>query len=733
MRRDAPAAFIYTPAVRLILFPLVCLLLLTACSGPVNNPYPEAEQGKTILYAAFGERPKHLDPARSYSSNEIAFTGQIYEPPLQYHYLKRPYELIPLTAESVPQPRFLDAAGQALPAQATVDQIAESVYEIRIRPGIRYQPHPAFARDASGQAAYLPAPPGVLAQVQAIPDFPLQGSRELTAEDYVYQIKRLAHPRLHSPIYGLMADYIVGLKDLAADLEQAAKQESGWLDLRRHDLKGVEVVDAHTYRIRIKGKYPQFVYWLAMPFFAPVPWEVDAFYSQPGMAEKNLVLDWWPVGTGPYMMTVNAPHRQMRLVKNPHYHGEAYPGEGEPGDAAAGLLADAGKPMPFIDEAVYSLETETIPYWSKFLQGWYDASGISSDNFDQAVQTGVRGEVALTPEMAAKGIELKTSVAASNWYMGFNMLDPVVGGLGERQKKLRQAIAIALDMEEFIAIFNNGRGIPAQGPLPPGLFGYLEGEAGVNPVVYDWVNGQAWRKSIDEARRLLAEAGYPDGRDAVTGKPLVLNFDTAARGPDDKARLDWFRKQFKKLDVELLIRSTDYNRFQDKMREGTAQIFEWGWNADYPDPENFLFLLYGPNKKVGKGGENAANYVNPEYDRLFVQMKDMANGPQRQAVIDRMVAILRQDAPWVFGFHPKNYALHHAWLKNVKPNLMANNELKYRRVEPEGREAARQDWNRPLWWAPAVVLVLAVLGLVPAWRAWRQKREADAFGQGRAR
>ena len=727
--RDAPALLFYTSAVRIAAILLPLLILLTACSGPVNNPYPKAEQGKSILYAAFAERPKHLDPARSYSSNEIAFTGQIYEPPLQYHYLKRPYELIPLAAAAVPQPRYIDAQGRALPADAPPGTIAESVYEIHVRPGIRYQPHPAFARDAAGRFAYLPMPPGLLERVHAIPDFPLQGSRELTAEDYVYQIKRLAHPRLHSPIFGLMADYIVGLKGLAAELAEAAKTEPGWLDLRRHGLRGVEVVDAHTYRIRIHGKYPQFVYWLAMPFFAPVPWEVDAFYSQAGMADKNLVLDWWPVGTGPYMLTVNEPHRQMRLVKNPNFHGEGYPAEGEAGDAAGGMLADAGKPMPFIDEAVYSLETETIPYWNKFLQGWYDASGISSDNFDQAVQTGVRGEAELTQDMAAKGIELKTSVAASNWYMGFNMLDPVVGGLEERQRKLRQAIAIALDMEEFIAIFNNGRGIPAQGPLPPGLFGYRDGEAGINPVVYDWEHGRAKRKSIDAAKRLLAEAGYPGGRDAASGKPLVLNFDTSARGPDDKARLDWFRKQLRKIDVELLIRSTDYNRFQDKMREGTAQVFEWGWNADYPDPENFLFLLYGPNKKVGSGGENAANYVNPEFDRLFVQMKDMANGPERQAVIDRMVAILRADAPWVFGFHPKNYALHHAWLKNVKPNLMANNELKYRRVEPAGREAARQAWNRPAWWAPAALLGLGILGLLPAWRAWRKKREADALGR----
>jgi ABC-type transport system substrate-binding protein len=702
------------------------LLFLSACSGPVNDPYPASEFGKSIFYSAFTEPPKHLDPARSYSSNETPFTGQIYEPPLQYHYLKRPYQLVPLAATAVPAPHYFDSSGRELPSTAPASEISESVYEIHIQPGIEYQPHPAFALDKSKNPVYMPMPSDVLGRVGAIPDFPRQGSRELTADDYVYQIKRLASPRLQSPIAGLMANYILGFDSLSEKLNSAAKTQKGWLDLRQFPLAGVETVNRYTYWIRVKGKYPQFVYWLAMPFFAPMPWEVDAFYSQPGMADKNLTLDNWPVGTGPYMLTVNQPNRQMRLVRNPNFRGEPYPSQGEPGDAAAGLLADAGKPMPFIDEAVYSLESETIPYWNKFLQGYYDASGISSDNFDQAVRTGAGGDVELSPEMKEKGIQLRTTVAASSFYMGFNMLDPVVGGLDDRHRKLRQAISIALDEEEYIAIFANGRGIPAQGPLPPGLFGYRDGQAGINPVVYDWTGDKPHRKSISSARRLLAEAGYPDGRDGVTGKPLTLNFDTASHGPDDKARLDWLRKQFRKLNIELVIRGTDYNRFQDKMRDGTEQIFEWGWNADYPDPENFLFLLYGPNKKVGTGGENAANYQNPEFDRLFVRMKDMANGPERQAVIDQMVQIVRQDAPWSFGFHPKNYGLRHSWVKNAKPNLMANNELKYLRIDAAARETARARWNRPDWLGPILAVLVLLLALVPAWRAYQRKLQASA-------
>ncbi|NWG86796.1 MAG: ABC transporter substrate-binding protein, partial [Hydrogenophilaceae bacterium] len=526
----------------------------------------------------------------------------------------------------------------------------------------------------------------------------------------------------------LMAEYIVGLKEYGASLAKVTKDlpREAYLDLDRYPLAGAEVVDRYTYRVKIKGKYPQFVYWLAMPFFAPVPAEAERFYSQPGMAERNLSLDWQPVGTGPFYLAENDPNRVMRLKRNPHYHDDFYPTEGESGDRAGGLLRDAGKRLPLIDEAVYRLEKEDVPYWTKFLQGYYDSSGISSDTFDQAIRIGPDGRPDLSPEMRERGIELSTDVRTSIWYVGFNMRDPVLGGRGERSRKLRQAIAIALDYEEFISIFLNGRGIPAQGPLPPGIYGYREGEAGINPMVYRWQGGRAVRRGIEEAKRLLAEAGYPDGREAGTSKPLTLYLDTMASGPEAKSRLDWYRKQFEKLGVQLVVRATDYNRFQDKMLKGNAQIFEWGWNADYPDPENFLFLLYGPNRKMELNGENAANYANPEFDQLFVQMKDMANGPARQALIDRMIEIARHDAPWVFAYFPKSFGLRHAWVMNGKPNLMANNTLKYRRVEPARRLAYQAKWNRAVWWPLLGLLTVLVAAAVPAVRAYRRRQQAAA-------
>ena len=710
-------------------FRLLLPLLLTVFAGcgeaPLNSPYPAGKQDRSTLYAAFTERPKHLDPAVAYSSNEYAFIQQVYEPPLQYHYLRRPYRLVPLSATALPRATLLDQAGNVLPANTDPALATASVYEIRIRPGIRYAPHPAFARTDTGELRYHQIDPGALDRINTLADFTERGSRELTADDYIYQIKRLASPRVQSPIRGLLQAHIAGFADLTAALAAAG---NGWLDLRQFDLAGVQAIDRYTLRIHLTDVYPQFMYWLAMPFFAPLPWEADRFYSQPGLAAKNISLDWHPVGTGPYMLTVNDPNRRMVLERNPLFRGEPYPADGEPGDTAAGLLADAGKPMPFIDRVVFSLERESIPVWTKFLQGYYDRSPVGADSFDQVVNLGAGGELQLTDTMRRRGMRLSSNVMTSVFYTGFNMLDETVGGYGQKQRALRQAIAIAIDQEESISIFQNGLGVAMQGPLPPDLFGYRDGEAGINRHVYRWANGAPQRLGIARAQALLRAAGYPNGRDAVSGKPLVLYFDSMASGPDAKSYLDWLRKQFDKLGVQLVVRSTDYNRFQDKMRRGQAQIYQWGWNADYPDPENFLFLFYGPNGKVKHGGENASNYANAQFDRAFERMRVLPNGAERRRLIDRMVELLRRDTPWAAGFHPQQVVLNHAWNGNLKPNDMASNTLKYQRLDPTLRAQMRAAWNTPRWTPVAAVGGLFLLTAVPAIRLWRKRLRASAHG-----
>lgn len=698
---------------------LAFLGLLSGCDTPLNDPYPDADNQTSTLYQAFTQPLRHLDPARSYATDEVEFNGQIYEPPLQYHYLKRPYTLVPLAATEVPEPQLLDANNQPLPEDANSVKIAYSLYTIHIKPGIRYQPHPAFARDSNGAPRYLDLSASDVEKISSPNDFEHLGTRELHAADYANQIKRLAHPRVHSPILGVMGEHIVGLSELAKTLAQADKKLRGnkngesHLDLTQFELAGVKVIDDTTYTIKLNGQYPQLRYWLAMPFFAPVPPEVTRFYDQPALADRNISIDTFPVGTGPYMLSENDPNRRMVLTKNPNFHGEHYPSEGAPGDREAGLLQPAGAPLPFIDSAIYSLEKESIPYWNKFLQGYYDASGISSDSFGEAIRIDREGEPHLTDTMRERNIKLQTGVTPGVFYTGFNMQDSLVGGYDEKARALRQAISIAMDYESYVAIFLNGRGIVAHDPIPTGIYGHQEGEAGVNPYVYDWENGEVRRKSMDYARELLAQAGYPGGINQKTGKPLLINLDNAASGPQFKSQLDWYRKQFAKLNIQLVARSTTWSRFQQKMADGNVQMFQAGWLADYPDPENFLFLLYGPNGAAEHNGQNSANYQNAEFDRLFRRMRNMPNGVERLATIEKMLEIARRDAPWAWGFFPRQYTLHQAWLNNGKINPIANNTLKYLSLEPDLRGQKRLAWNDPVWWPLPVVGLLLLVALLP--------------------
>ena len=708
---------------RFFLFALLSCLVLCACDEkPLNDPYPEHKPSSNVYYSNFIRRPKTLDSARSYGVEEAVFTAQIYEPPLQYHYLKRPYQLIPLTTVALPKVTYLNKEGKVVSSQAK--DIAFSIYDIHIKPGILYQPHPSLAKDEKGQFVYQQLTPQQAEQFKRLQDFKATGTREVVAADYAYQLKRLASPRVSSPILGFMSHHIHGLAEYAQHLEviNDTLGEKEFLDLRKYDFPGVEVINPYHYRIKINGKYPQFMNWLAMSFFAPMPWEADHFYQQPGMEKHNLSLDWYPIGSGPYMLTRNDPSREMILERNPNFREEYYPREGEPGDEIRGLLQLAGEKLPFVDSFVYKYERESIPRWNKFLQGYYDQSGIATDSFDEAIRINEKGEPELTAAIAGKQISLTTSIDPSVYFFGFNMLDSVVGGNSLRAKKLRQAIALAIDYQEFISIFMNGRGIPAHSLIPPGVFGQVEGEQGINTKVYQWTAQGPKRYSIGRARKLMEEAGYPGGIDPETGEALVINYEAVGgSGDDERARLRWLRKQFKKLGIELYVRATHYNLFQEKMRNGNAQTFSWGWSADYPDPENFLFLLYGPNSKVNAGGENGSNYANQEYDRLFEKMKGMDDGPERQQLIQQMTEIIAEEVPLVFGYHPKVYTLSHRWVKPRKPSGIVNNSLKYLKIDPEAREQARHVWNQPFWW-PLVILVLIILWvLLPVMLHYWQK------------
>jgi ABC-type transport system substrate-binding protein len=716
---------------------LLATMLLAACG---NSPWEEGADRRNILYTAMIENtPRHVDPTASYWSNDSLVTYQVYEPLYGYHYLKRPYVLEPKAAAAVVQPRYLDAQGRSLPPDAPGESVAESVYDIPIKAGILFQPHPALAKDEQGRYRYHAMRPGELGDRRRPQDFEHQGTRELVAEDFVYAIKRHATTRITAPVFGIFSEYVIGLKDygalvaaedakLLAGMDRASLDKP-FLDFRQWPLVGASAPEKHLLRIRIRGKYPQWKYWMQTTFMSPIPWEADAFYAQPGMAAVGLSLDLWPVGTGPFMVTAFEKDRRITLVRNPNYRGEPYPCEGMPEDQAEGRLADCGKKTPFLEGITAVVEREETPRKNKFRDGYYDLEVFERTDTGVHYRVEAQDSERVGALYQQRGLSFPQYNDVGSYFLGFNMLDPVLGGGSdpasqERARKLRQALAIAIDWDEYSEIFPKKAGLTAMSPLPVGLPGSREDTlAGVNLVTHRVVDGKAVRRSIDEAKTLMREAGYPDGREGSSGKPLVLNYDFyAPPTPERKPEIDWVVRQFAKLGIQLDVRATDNNQFQDKVRKGKHQVFWSGWLADYPDAENFLFLFYGPNAKSVSDGENTSNYQNPEFDRLFSQLKTMDDGPQRQALLDEIVALLRRDAPVSFGFFPYSSVAVHGWVGNVKRSILVQDFARYLRLDVPRRTASLAEWNRPTVW-PLLVLAGMAVGLI--WIARRALRRRE--------
>ena len=647
---------------------------LLGLGGCGNNPYPGADDTLKVRYGALPETPKTLDPAVSYTTLEHAITANVYDTLLEYHYLKRPYELIPGLASEVPEPRELWGGRVS--------------YLFRVRPGVRFAEDPCFELGEPGTK-----------------------TREVLAGDFAFELERIADPAVTSPVIATFAK-IEGFREFSARLAALRASEPGFAE-RRIDaqyaaaggIEGVRVQGPHELEIVLAEPYPQLLYWFAMPFTAPVPWEAVALYD--GREGRDFFKD-HPVGAGPFRILHYERRSRIALERNPGWYGAlqpewkapgaVYPSQGEPGDAEAGRLdpATVGRALPFLDRLELRIEKEDIPAFNKFLQGYYDASGIIQESFDKVVHEG-----ALSPAMAALGMELEKSVEPSISYLGFNMNDPQVGApAGERGRLLRQAMSLVVDSAEFARVFANGRGVPAQSPVPPGIFGY-EAEYR-NP----------WRQpDLARAKALLDEAGYSDGIDRDTGRPLRLTFDLG--DPSSRARLRalFFVNAWKRLGLDVEIAATDYNQFRDKVRRGAYQIFQWGWLADYPDPENFLFLLWGPMSESRSGGPNTANFGESRYDALFLEMKDRPNDARRLELIREMRGILERERPWIELHHAESYALYHAWMRNVKPAGLSLPSAKYVDVDARERARLREEWNRPVVW-PAWALGAVVVALV---------------------
>jgi len=664
---------------------VAALVLMLALPGCTNDPYPDEDRGTKVYYAPFEYPPRTLDPALARTPTDREIVGHVYDTLLEYHYLKRPYVLMGGLAESVPEPIVRDGG--------------EIAYRFEIREDLVFQDDPCFALGGEGKT-----------------------TREITSQDFAFELLRVADPAVNSLAAGAFAS-VRGFAEFSSKLGALRQSDPGFaaLPVRRQyeqmgGIDGVRASDPHRLEIVLSQPNPQILYWFAMTFTSPLPWEALEYYD--GKQGRPRLAD-HPVGCGPYVLDHYDPQSRVGLRKSPSYYGVrhperkapgcTYPSEGAPGDQEAGLLGpDAvGKPLPLIDRIELRREKERIPAFNKFLQGYYDAAGVVQESFDRIVQNG-----AISPDMASRGMRLVRSVLPTIYYLGFNMEDPVIGATGgERARKLRQAMSLTVDADEYLRLFLNGQAIAAQSVIPPGIFGHRDGY--VNPYRVP---------DVDLARRRLDEAGYPGGIDPATSKPLHLTLDTGDTSTRARLHYQFFVHGWRKIGLDVEIAATSFNQFQQKLRQGAYQIYQWGWEADYPDPENFLFLLWSEMARTRSGGPNDTNFSDPRYDALFTRMKTRPNDAERQAMIEKMLDIVQEERPTIELFYLESYALVHGWFKNVKPAGLSIPTLKYRDVDEEARAESRARANRPVLWPVYLVLVLVALVVVPGVRTFFRER-----------
>lgn len=574
-----------------LFFLLIGVSLTTSCVKKKTEADPNVLSLDSI------EKIRSLDPIYALDIYSGLQSSQSYESLFQYHYLKRPYVLIPNLAEAMPS---VSPDGLTL--------------TIRLKKGVLFQDDPCF-KETQGRG------------------------RELVAQDVVYSLMRISDASNLSPGWFGLDGRIIGL-----DEWRKAEVKDGKPDYSAV-IEGLKSLDRYTIQIKLKHRANQLYYFLAMPVTGIVPREAVEMYGKEFLNRA--------VGTGPFKLVEYSPNSKIVWERNPTFRTEVYPSEGAAGDRELGLLADSGKQIPFVSRMSFQIYVERQPMWLNFLTGKLDIANIPKDSFSAAVSPSKE----LLPNLSSKGIKLHKAASLDVTHTSFNMADPIFG----KNKLLRQALSLAYDEISYIDLFYNGRAIPAQGPVPPGLQGY-------DP---DFKN--PYRQfNLTKAKELLAKAGYPDGKGLPPIEYLALA-DSASR-----QSTEYVQKMFSELGVKLKISLYSFPQFQEALKAGKGHMWSFAWNADYPDSEDFLQLFYSKNHTPGP---NDSLYSNPEYDAYYEKSLLLAEGPERAALYKKMIALVVEDCPWIFNVHRVSFSLTQPWIKNYKPNQMEPSRFKYYRVD----------------------------------------------------
>ena len=578
-------------------------------SGSSSSSSAAADDGLKVLHLPMRSAgPGSLDPVLGSTVYDNRAASNVYETLVQYKYLKRPYELEPLLLEEMP---------------TTEDSVT---WRFTLKKGIQFHDDPCFP-DGKG--------------------------RELVADDVLYSWKRLADPAYELKSWWIIKGMIKGLDELK-DAAMAANE----LDYDA-PVAGMRKIDDHTFEIELNEPRYSFMWKIAQFQLSVVPREAVETYGT-GFSRH-------PVGTGPFLMKEEdwITNKSMVFTRNPNYHPSYYPNEWQPEDEELGLHEAAGKQLPFIDRVEITFFVQENPMWLEFKAGKLDYTQVPAENYLEAFQ---KRRQKLKKEFREKGIVGHAVPLLDFIFRAFNMEDPLVGGYGEKQRKLRQAIALATDLYEFNSYFYNNINVVYDGMIPPGLDGYPE--KGRGPI--SWAEAD-----LERAKELLAEAGYPGGE----GLPVIDYYTSLSGNIPEQAEL--FKRQLSKIGVQLNLRLSNFAQLIEAVDKKKAPMFSFAWSSDYPDAENNLALFYGPNEAPGS---NHFNYKRAEYDAMYEKILPMAPSAERTELFQKMTQMVMEDVPYIGSMARTRFYVINPWLRNYKPDETFYNWIKYMDLDESKRQ-----------------------------------------------
>jgi ABC-type transport system substrate-binding protein len=577
--------------------------MLSAAAALAQREQQGAEP-KKVLKVAFRVAETGFDPSQISDLYSRTVTPHIFEALYTYDHLARPAKIKPLLAAGMPE--------------VSADH---RVWTIKVRPGIYFQSDPAFK--------------GV--------------KREVTAQDFVYAVQRVADPANKSPLWGWVEGWgVVGL----AEARLAAIEAKAPLNYDK-TIEGVRALDRHTLQYTLKHSRPRFIQSIAgSDLLGAQAREVVEHYGDQIAAH--------PVGTGPFRLKQWRRSSLIVLEKSPDFRDERYDAEPAADDTEGqALLARfKGRRLPMVDEVQISIIEEAQPFWLSFQNAQIDMTAgqtgaVPGEYVNQAVPGGV-----LAPNLARRGIRMKRQVNSDVALVYFNMDDPVVGGYSPDKVALRRAISLGIDVDRLITLGYRDQAVPAQAPIHPHTSGY---EAAFKSEMSDYDPARA--------KALLDLYGYTDKngdgwRELPDGRPLVVQ-----RGfqPDQLSREfeTLWKRDMDALGIRAQSQIAKWPEQLKLARAGKLQIWGVGSSSAAPDGVGALQKLDSQQA----GGQNLARFKNTRMDQLYDELQRMPDGPQRQALFDEAKRISVAYMPYRFLVHRISTDLWHPWVVGFRRPL----------------------------------------------------------------